>query len=54
MLPRALQVASTWEGVRAVESLQKQHNIACNCTLLFRRVLVCIFLFACGLSNDGD
>ena len=30
-----IKVASTWEGVRAVETLQKQHHICCNCTLLF-------------------
>jgi transaldolase len=29
-----IKVASTWEGVRAVETLQKE-GIACNCTLLF-------------------
>ena len=29
-----IKVASTWEGIRAVETLQKR-GIACNCTLLF-------------------
>lgn len=29
-----IKIASTWEGVRAVETLQKR-GIACNCTLLF-------------------
>jgi transaldolase len=29
-----IKIASTWEGIRAVETLQKR-GIACNCTLLF-------------------
>ena len=32
--PLLLQIASTWEGIRACEVLQRQ-GIACNMTLIF-------------------
>lgn len=30
-----IKIASTWEGIRAAEILEKQHGIHCNLTLLF-------------------
>ena len=30
-----IKCASTWEGMLAVQTLQAEHGIACNCTLLF-------------------
>lgn len=30
-----IKIASTWEGIRAAEVLEKKHNIHCNMTLLF-------------------
>jgi len=33
-----IKVASTYEGIKAVEILQKKHQINCNLTLLFSQV----------------
>jgi transaldolase len=30
-----IKIASTWEGVQAVRTLQRVHGVQCNCTLLF-------------------
>jgi len=30
-----IKVASTWEGIRAAETLEKDYNIKCNMTLIF-------------------
>lgn len=35
-----IKIASTWEGIRACEKLQK-HGIDCNMTLLFSFAQVC-------------
>lgn len=34
-LLRTQQVAATWEGIEAVRILESQHDIRCNCTLVF-------------------
>jgi len=33
-----IKIASTWEGIKAVEILQRDHGINCNLTLMFSRV----------------
>lgn len=33
-----IKLASTWEGIRAAEILEKQHDVHCNLTLLFSLV----------------
>lgn len=30
-----IKIASTWEGIKAAETLQKDHGINCNLTLMF-------------------
>lgn len=33
-----IKIASTWEGIKAAQILQKEHNVNCNLTLLFSKV----------------
>ncbi|KAF0272867.1 hypothetical protein FOG51_02159 [Hanseniaspora uvarum] len=33
-----IKIASTWEGIKAAQILQKEHQINCNLTLLFSKV----------------
>ena len=45
-----MQIASTWEGIRACEALQKQ-GIDTNMTLLFSFAQVCSLPDHCSLQR---
>lgn len=35
-----IKIASTWEGIKAAEILERDHGINCNLTLLFSKIQV--------------
>lgn len=37
-----IKLASTWEGIKAAQELEKDHGIHCNLTLLFGFPQVCL------------